>query len=66
MASKKFIEWIRNTNKEMNIPTHIEELNKEDIDSLVNIALKEANPLYPVPVLMGKKELKEIYLQVSK
>lgn len=64
VASKKFIEWIKNANKEMNIPEYISELKKEDIDELINIALKEANPLYPVPVLMGKEEFKDIYFRV--
>lgn len=66
IASKKFIEWIKRSNKEMEIPTYIKELEKDDIDSLVSIALKEANPLYPVPVLMDKNELKEIYLRLCK
>ena len=50
----------------MEIPTYIKELEKDDIDSLVSIALKEANPLYPVPDLMDKNELKEIYLRLCK
>ena len=64
VASKKFIEWIKKANEEMNIPNKVEQLQKEDIDSLILTALKEGNPLYPVPVLMGKDEFKEIYLQI--
>lgn len=64
IASKNLINWIKEANKEMNIPNYIEQIKSEDIDDMVNTALKEANPLYPVPVLMGKKEIKNIYLQI--
>lgn len=66
VAAKNFINWIKEANKEMNIPTYIEQLKEEDIDSMVETALKEGNPLYPVPVLMGKEEIKKIYLSVMK
>ena len=39
---------------------------KEDISFLASLADKEANPLYPVPVLWNKKELEKIYFRVSK
>jgi alcohol dehydrogenase class IV len=65
IASREFIEWIKNANKEMNIPTCIEQIKEEDIDELINKALKEGNPLYPVPVLFGKQEMKELYLKIK-
>ena len=61
VASQKLISWIYNTNKEMNIPRYINDINLDDIDELANIASKEANPLYPVPKLYDKNELKDIY-----
>ena len=64
VASKNFINWIKEANKEMNIPSYIEQIKEEDIDSMVATALKEGNPLYPVPVLMGKEEMKDIYLKI--
>lgn len=60
-ASEKLINWIKETNKKMGIPTFIEALKEEDIPTLAKIASKEANPLYPVPVLMTSKELEKIY-----
>ncbi len=65
VASKKLIDWIYQTNKEMHIPQNIEEIEENDLEELTNFALKEANPFYPVPKLLGKKELKEIYLKVK-
>ena len=38
---------------------------EEDISALAKTADKEANPLYPVPVLFNAKELEEIYYQVK-
>ena len=39
----------------------IEEIREEDISKLAHYADKEANPLYPVPVLMDAKELESFY-----
>ena len=63
-AAKAFIQTIRDLNEKLNIPktTYIK---KEDIPSLATHAEKEANPLYPVPQLWGKKELESIYYTVA-
>ena len=39
----------------------IPELRPEDIPALARRAAREANPLYPVPVLMDAGELEHIY-----
>lgn len=59
--SKSFISEIKEMNKRMGIPEKIKGIQKEDIPKLSAYAAKEANPLYPVPVLMNRKELEEIY-----
>ena len=48
----------------MNIPSHIDNLDKKDIPELAKTAEKEANPLYPVPMLMTAKDLEKIYYQI--
>ena len=65
VASEKFIKWIYDINKEMEISTFISEIKEEDLEDLINYALKEGNPLYPVPVLMDKKDFRRIYLRIK-
>ncbi len=61
----KFINGIKELNANMNIPKKLSGIQKEDIDSLAKHAEKEANPLYPVPKLITKKELEDFYYQVA-
>ena len=46
------------------IGDHIPEIQDVDIPKLAHYADKEANPLYPVPVLMDKRELEQFYYQL--
>jgi alcohol dehydrogenase class IV len=64
-GAKKFIEAIVNLNKKTNIPSKLSEIRKEDIPSLAEHAEKEANPLYPVPKLMTRKELEKFYYKIA-
>lgn len=57
---KKFIAEIRRMNKEMNIPEKFDMIKEEDIPLLVQRALKEANPLYPVPKIMDKADCEAV------
>ena len=65
VGAEKFIEAIKALNARMNIPNKITGIRKEDIPKMVNRAAKEANPLYPVPKLMTKKELAAFYVQIA-
>lgn len=56
-----FIDWIQAMNDRMGIPRKFDFIREEDIDEMVAHAAAEGNPLYPVPVLMDKHELKQIY-----
>lgn len=56
-----FIEKIEELNENLNIPSNISEIKDDDIPSLAKTAEKEANPLYPVPILFTSKELEQIY-----
>lgn len=59
-----FIAEIRAMNRRMGIPDKLEGIKEDDIDMLAKRAAKEANPLYPVPRIMKKAQLKEIYYQI--
>ncbi len=60
-----FIKKIEDLNKQMNIPEKIAEINDEDISVLAKTAEKEANPLYPVPVIFFAKELENVYRKIK-
>lgn len=64
--AKAFIKEIYALNNRLGIPDRINGIKEEDIDLLSSHADKEANPLYPVPVLWDKDELKEIYRKAGK
>lgn len=49
----------------MGIPDKIRVIKKEDISEMARHAEKEANPLYPVPRLMTKKEPEHFYCKVG-
>ena len=49
----------------MHIPSHITEIQEKNVPSLAKHASKEANPLYPVPVLWNAKELAPLYRQIK-
>ncbi len=52
-----FRAWVWAMNAQLEIPTTLPEIQENDMPQIVAYAEKEANPLYPVPVLMGKEEL---------
>ncbi len=64
VAATAFIQAIKDMNERYNIGTTIKGINEEDISKLAKYAAKEANPLYPVPVLMTAKELEQFYYAV--
>ena len=51
-------------NRDMGIPGKLSGIREEDIPQLAAFAAKEANPLYPVPVLMDAKGLQRFYYDV--
>ncbi|MEG0021099.1 MAG: iron-containing alcohol dehydrogenase, partial [Oscillospiraceae bacterium] len=59
--SGKFIAAIRAMNKSMDIPEKITGINKNDLPIIIKRALKEANPLYPVPKILDEKDLYDIF-----
>lgn len=63
-GAQKFIEKIEFLLKETNIPKGFKEIKEEDISLMATHAEREANPLYPVPKLYGKKQLEDFYYKV--
>ena len=64
-GAKKFIQSIWELNEAMSIPKKLPEVQKADIPALAKHAEKEANPLYPVPVLMTREELEAFYYDIA-
>lgn len=65
-GAERFIRSVRTLNHNMGIPDSLEKIKKEDVPAMAKKAAKEANPLYPVPVLMNAKELEKFYYKVGK
>ena len=55
-----FIRWIEDTNEKMGLPKGFAMIREEDIQQMVTWAKKEANPLYPVPVVWGRQQLEQV------
>lgn len=63
-AAELFIAAIKHMKQRFDIGDTIPVIRKEDIKKLAHYAAKEANPLYPVPVLMDTSELEQFYYQL--
>lgn len=65
IGAKKFIKAVRNLNKRIGIPDKLTGIEKSDIPQMARNAEAEANPLYPVPKLMTRKELEKFYYIIA-
>lgn len=61
-AAGEFIKAIKAMKKRFDIGDKVKEIQEVDIPKLSHYADKEANPLYPVPVLMDAEELEQFYV----
>lgn len=59
--ANKFIDAIKKLNKDMNIPDKIGGIVDSDIPLMVERAFHEGNPLYPVPKILSREDLFNIY-----
>ncbi len=41
------------------IPEKLDMIKDEDVDQIISWAMKEANPLYPTPVLWGREDFRK-------
>lgn len=61
VAAEAFIDAVKAMKQRFGIGNTIAQLRREDIPKLARYADKEANPLYPVPVLLDSGELANFY-----
>ncbi|KIH71323.1 iron-containing alcohol dehydrogenase [Salinicoccus roseus] len=61
-----FIAAIRKMNEKMGIPEKVEGIKGEDIPGMIEKAYREANPLYPVPVIFDRSDFEHIYNEIRK
>ncbi|MED4206366.1 iron-containing alcohol dehydrogenase [Neobacillus mesonae] len=59
--AKKFIHAIQQLNERTGIPKKVDGILVEDIPLMAERALKEANPLYPVPNILFKEDMLYLY-----
>ena len=56
----KFIDWIDDMKKQMDLPAGLDMIKDEDIPQIITWADKEANPLYPVPVIWQREDFEKL------
>ena len=64
--ANNFIAWIEETNKKMGLPDGFDVIKEEDIPQMIAWARKEANPLYPVPVVWGEKDFRRLIQSIRR
>ena len=64
--AKLFIATIREMNEKMGIPDKFDCIQEDDIPVIVERALKEGNPLYPVPKIMDKADCEAVIRRLMK
>jgi len=61
-----FIRWIEETNAKMGLPDKFDVVQDKDIEQMITWARKEANPLYPVPVVWARKDFRRLIQAIRK
>ena len=64
--AEAFLSWIEETNRKMGLPDRFEEIKEEDIPQIIAWAKKEANPLYPVPVIWSDRDFSQLIASIRK
>lgn len=60
-----FIKWIFKMNKDLGIPEKLDiKFVEKDVEEMIKNAIKEGNPLYPVPKEFDNKDFAEIYRKI--
>lgn len=58
--AEAFLRWVEETNHKMGIPNQFDVIQEQDIDQMIIWAKKEANPLYPVPVVWAEEDFRKL------
>jgi alcohol dehydrogenase len=64
IKAREFIRQIRELNRRMNIPDKISIPNADHLETMVERAYHEANPLYPVPQIFSRDDFRNLFKQV--
>ena len=62
--AENFIRWIEEMKKEMEIPSGADMIRDEDVEQIIAWAMKEANPLYPVPMIWGREDFRRLIAEL--
>ena len=62
--AKLFIEAVKTLNERTDIPDKISGIDEKDIPKLTEHAFKEANPVYPVPVIFSRDDFAKIFRMI--
>ncbi len=65
LAAGAFIDWVDRMNEALGIPKYVSGIRRSDIPQMAAHADAEANPLYPVPLLMDRLKLEHMYEVVA-
>lgn len=60
-----FIRWIDHLKENTGIPGNLDMIREEDIPQIIKWAIKEANPVYPVPQIWGEKDFREVLKNIK-
>ena len=64
--ANNFIRWVEQTNARMGLPEKFDMIKDEDIEQMITWARKEANPLYPVPVVWSREDFRRLIQSIRK
>jgi len=64
--AEKFIQAIKDLKKKLAIPNQLEVIEEEHVPIMIERALREANPLYPVPKILKEDDLSQLFYLIKK
>lgn len=64
-GAELFIQWIEETRAAMHLPASLPQMREEDLPQIIRWAMKEANPLYPVPVVWKEAEMEAVLRKIQ-